>query len=1022
MAKTSSWTVASESFSIKVVAPDPTVGGVVVSPGTITNTGTDALTLQATGVEAPAGSVVNVDFTVSVVDQTGQGQTQAYVGNATAATNWTWTGYLGGLASGTYTVSAVATSSGNYESTPAVATLTVTQAPDYNPPINRAISQVQVSPAGSTSEYYSLGTTMDDLGHIHVFYETNASSPTAYMNEFTAEGLPMLAAPVQMPVAGAVVGRDDGSFEIVFISSGSIKVQNFSAAGTAVGNPIVAASGITFGNYSGLEAAADDSGNLLIAYSDGSGNLDALTLSASGIVTRAPWLVYSNASDYPRVSSVALDDSGAGAIVWLVGQTLMACRVTNAGLDNAASDLTVSRDSTSFGQAGVDENGNITIVYSAGGNDSAGSTILMRRYGGDGTTDSGQQVVEAIANDDLYDVRVAVNSEGWAAVAWDDDLDGNGQLTFCKLIDPEGEIQTTDVEVPSNVSDNTTVTDVAINDEGRFCVEFEQSNSPSLGTSVDIGCLWADLEPVFGGPYQFTAPLGSPAGTFVGVVQALDPDGEETSYSLLDSGAFAIDPITGVITVADASALQSTAETSYALSVEASDGYSLANVRPVTNVVIMVDDPTPPKIGAMPNWTIDAGETVVPVIPATDPTGCVLTYSAAVGNHASATVTVSGDDLIVTPAAGYTGSFPVTVTATNGLDSTTATFQVDVVKPTLASVPDLTIHGLASVKLGGSDASGTALTYSAAIAGGGSGPAPATLSIENNVLSITPSPGYVGTFTVTTSANDGPDTASQSFNVTVVPAKTPTVTWANPSDIVTGTSLTALQLDATASVPGTFTYSPPAGTILHAGADQTLAVTFTPTDTKDYSSATAYSYINVNPPPLVRVAGVQVETVHLTKRKTATEIVITFSGALNSVDADSLANYQLAAPGTGKNSKIYNKKVALVSASYSQGAKTVMLLPKGGKLALKPALQLQIIAAGILDSDGRAIDGNNEGVPGDNAIVTLSKAGAVVQGRILVRRAAMPQLSGVATDHLLASSAFELAGALDIFAMQKKPR
>ena len=50
---------------------------------------------------------------------------------------------------------------------------------------------------------------------------------------------------------------------------------------------------------------------------------------------------------------------------------------------------------------------------------------------------------------------------------------------------------------------------------------------------------------------------------------------------------------------------------------------------------------------------------------------------------------------------------------------------------------------------------------------------------------------------------------------------TPTVTWAAPAAITYGTALSATQLDATASVPGTFTYTPAAGTILGAGT-QTL--------------------------------------------------------------------------------------------------------------------------------------------------------------------------------------------------------
>ena len=64
---------------------------------------------------------------------------------------------------------------------------------------------------------------------------------------------------------------------------------------------------------------------------------------------------------------------------------------------------------------------------------------------------------------------------------------------------------------------------------------------------------------------------------------------------------------------------------------------------------------------------------------------------------------------------------------------------------------------------------------------------------------------------------------------------------------------------------------------------------------------------------------------HLTKRKTATEIVITFSGALNSVDADNLANYHLAAPGKGKKSKTYSTRISLKSAVYGPTPEEVML-------------------------------------------------------------------------------------------------
>ena len=57
--------------------------------------------------------------------------------------------------------------------------------------------------------------------------------------------------------------------------------------------------------------------------------------------------------------------------------------------------------------------------------------------------------------------------------------------------------------------------------------------------------------------------------------------------------------------------------------------------------------------------------------------------------------------------------------------------------------------------------------------------------------------------------------------------------------------MTSAQLDAAASVPGSFTYTPAAGTVLGAGTD-TLSLTFTPTDTADYTKATATTTIVVS--------------------------------------------------------------------------------------------------------------------------------------------------------------------------------
>ncbi|MFI5454513.1 MAG: Ig-like domain-containing protein [Isosphaerales bacterium] len=89
----------------------------------------------------------------------------------------------------------------------------------------------------------------------------------------------------------------------------------------------------------------------------------------------------------------------------------------------------------------------------------------------------------------------------------------------------------------------------------------------------------------------------------------------------------------------------------------------------------------------MPDWTIDANESVAPLIQATDPAGAALTYSASIAGGAPATVRVIDGELVVTPDAGYTGTLQVNVTATKGLASSTSSFHVTVVVPALARSP-----------------------------------------------------------------------------------------------------------------------------------------------------------------------------------------------------------------------------------------------------------------------------------------------------------------------------------------------
>jgi hypothetical protein len=110
------------------------------------------------------------------------------------------------------------------------------------------------------------------------------------------------------------------------------------------------------------------------------------------------------------------------------------------------------------------------------------------------------------------------------------------------------------------------------------------------------------------------------------------------------------------------------------------------------------------------------------------------------------------------------------------------------------------------------------------------------------------------TLSATCTPTDATDYTTATANVLlVVNQAVPTITWPTPAAIPYPTALSSTQLDATASVPGTFAYNPIAGTVLAVGT-KTLSATFTPTDTTDYTTATANVQIVVNAPAVTNVS------------------------------------------------------------------------------------------------------------------------------------------------------------------------
>jgi hypothetical protein len=215
------------------------------------------------------------------------------------------------------------------------------------------------------------------------------------------------------------------------------------------------------------------------------------------------------------------------------------------------------------------------------------------------------------------------------------------------------------------------------------------------------------------------------------------------------------------------------------------------------------------------------------------------------------------------------------------------------------------------------------------------------LNVEK--LSTKPFPLPVATggmvdVTVSTRGGSSPPSSEDRFTYgSSKPA--PTIVWLPPKPISYGTPLSSVLLDATASVAGSFSYDPPAGTVFDAGM-QTLKATFTPTDTADYPItmvstqllvAAAATTVTMNPVSIV--TGTLLDSSQLSG--TATTVVNGQSVPVSGSFAYTTDAGRLLGPGLGQTEQVtftpdnadFSTINAKVTVNVTQAAPQVTVNP-----------------------------------------------------------------------------------------------
>ena len=270
------------------------------------------------------------------------------------------------------------------------------------------------------------------------------------------------------------------------------------------------------------------------------------------------------------------------------------------------------------------------------------------------------------------------------------------------------------------------------------------------------------------------------------------------------------------------------------------------------------------------------------------PTASAITYGQTLaasilsGGTASVTGSFSWTSSTTSPGAG-TPSEGVTFTPADTTDYNTVagTANVTVNKAT----PTVSVWPTASaIAFGQTLASSTLSGGTASVPGTFSWTTPATSPATG-----TTSDGV--TFTATDAADY--NTVAGSANVTVNKA-TPTVsTWPTASAITSGQTLASSTLSGgAASVSGTFSWTNSA-TVPNAGA-QTESVTFTPSDTTDYTTVTGSVSVTVN--PVAPTVTAVVPTSGSTEIAITSAVTATFNQAMTS-STITASTFTLTGPG-----------------------------------------------------------------------------------------------------------------------------
>jgi hypothetical protein len=667
--------------------------------------------------------------------------------------------------------------------------------------------------ASSPAASYPWGVAVDGAGNVYVSEQCSEDCSSGSIQEIVAVGGVTSSASTVKQVGGS---NSYLPFGVAVDGAGNVYVAGFSDYTYQYGlvEEIVAVGGVTSAtstmkllgsNWSfPYGVAVDGAGNVFVADEGGDGGGSVQEIVAVGGVTSSTSTMKPLGSNWYNPQGVAVDAAGNVYVEDYVLQEILAVN----GL--TSSDSTVIQLGNNWGawSVALDGAGN---VYVGGGNSFGAITELLLPT--PPSLSFANATVGATSPDSPQ--TLLVQNIGNAPLALPvPSISAGFQLSSASTCPP----------VPGGGAAAASLAPGICTDLISFLPTAGGPISGSLAYSDPTGATPGYTIPLSGNGYPDPAIVFAIPNHTVGDTPFM------VAATSASTGAFTYAVVSGPATIAGSTVTLAGAGVVVLQASQAADSIYLAGTQTASFSVAL---PAPVIAFAVPPHTF--GDAPFAVTATSTSTGA-FTYTVVSGpaTIAGATVTLIGAGTVVLQASeAADATYPVA--------ARNASFTVAPKSPIVAFAVANHTFGDVPFSVAATSASTGAFTYTVV-----SGPA----TIAGSTVTL------AGAGTIVLQASEAADsnyTAATSNATLIVVSKTPLLAWPAPAAIIAGTALSATQLDATAAsaglpIAGIFAYTPKLGTVLGAGGNQTLSVTFTPNDAVDYTSATTSVQLTVTAP------------------------------------------------------------------------------------------------------------------------------------------------------------------------------